>query len=85
MLNPFDTGTELHARISEILLKLKLAQALTGAEIADLECATGVKMAKDLPRPESRLQRLKRMLADAQCQATSDAAELERVKRIGHY
>jgi hypothetical protein len=83
MLNPFDTASELHARVSEVLLKIKLSGVLDKDEMADLAYATGVQIAPDLPRAETRLQRLQRMLADAQCQAASDAAELESVQRIG--
>jgi hypothetical protein len=60
MLNPFDTGTELHARVSEILLKIKFARILTDNEMADLAYATGVQIA-----PESTLERMDRMGREA--------------------
>jgi hypothetical protein len=46
-LNPFDTGAELHARVSEILLKIKFARILTDNELADLAYATGVQIAPE--------------------------------------
>jgi hypothetical protein len=66
-LNPFDTGTELHARVSEILLKLKLTQALTQTEMADLAYACGIQVPPlpTEPVPETRLQRLQRLVVEA--------------------
>jgi hypothetical protein len=44
MLNPHDSGAELHARVTEILLKLKLSGALTRDELLDLAFACGVQV-----------------------------------------
>jgi hypothetical protein len=79
MLNPHSAGEDLGCRVTDVLLKVRLSKLLTEDEMAALTFACGISIS---PR-KATLNRLQQMLEDAQCQAASDKAELERVQRIG--
>lgn len=64
MLNPRNANEELHARLSEILLGLKLRADLTDDELHCLAYACGVQIPES--RHETRLQRLQRMAREAE-------------------
>jgi hypothetical protein len=80
MLNPHNQGEELGARVTDVLLKVRLAKILTEDEMAALAYACGIAIE---PAKARVLRHLRQQLEDAQCQAASDAAELESVQRIG--
>lgn len=54
-------SAELHARVSEILLGLKLRSDITDDELRDLAYACGIQIP---PTTETRLQRLARMQSE---------------------
>ena len=68
MLNPLDANAELHARLFEVLLKVKLSGLLDQQEMAALCYATGVQIDSNAPpwRRETRLERLQRMAREAE-------------------
>lgn len=55
-------SAELHARVSEILLGLKLRSDITDDELRDLAYACGIQIPTN---HETRLQRLARMKREA--------------------
>lgn len=63
MLNPHDSAAELHARVSEILLGLRLRKDITDEELRCLAHACGVQIPD---HHETRLQRLRRMAREAE-------------------
>ena len=64
MLNPNDFNAELHQRVVETVLKIKLAGILDDDEMHALCWAAGVQVPTQ-PK-ESRLQRLQRMAREAE-------------------
>jgi hypothetical protein len=80
MLNPHNANEHLHSRLFDILLKARLSGDFTDAELADLAFGCGISVEWQKQR---KLDHLRQLLEDAQCQAASDAAELESVRRIG--
>ena len=62
--NSENANEELHARLYEILLHLKLTNALTQEDLRTLCYATGVQISFD--KTETRLQRLQRMALEAE-------------------
>jgi hypothetical protein len=80
MLNPHNANEHLHSRLFGILLKARLSGEFTDAELADLAFGCGISVEWQKQR---KLDHLRQQLEDAQCQAASDAAELESVQRIG--
>jgi hypothetical protein len=78
MLNPYSQHEELGARVTDVLLKVRLSKLLTEDEMAALTFACGVSVS---PR-RATLQRLQQMLEDAQCQAASDEATITRYRNM---
>lgn len=63
MLNSRNANEELGARLTEILLRVKLCNILTQEDLAALCFATGIQI--DFGTTETRLQRLQRMAREA--------------------
>jgi hypothetical protein len=78
MFNPHNQGEELGARVTDVLLKVRLAKILNEDEMAALTLACGVSVS---PR-RATLQRLQQMLLDAECQAASDEATITRYRNM---
>jgi hypothetical protein len=68
MLNPCDANAELHARLADVLLKIKLSGILDQQEMAALCYGCGVQIDSQAEpwRRESRLERLQRMAREAE-------------------
>jgi hypothetical protein len=68
MLNYADANAELHARLFDVLLKVKLAGILDQQEIAALCYGCGVQIDSQAApwKRESRLERLQRMAREAE-------------------
>jgi hypothetical protein len=81
MLNPHNANEELGSRMVELLLKARLSGVFSEDELRDMSYGMGISVEW---RKQATLERIQSMLEDALCQAASDSAELERVKRIGH-
>ena len=90
MLNPHNQNEALGARMVELLLKAKFSGVFSDEELKDMAYGMGISIEwqrtfLNEPQRETTLARLQRMLYEAECEALSNGAELERVKRIGHY
>jgi hypothetical protein len=72
MNNPANQNEDLGCRVTDVLLKVRLAKLLTEDEMAALTFACGVSVS---PR-RATLHRLQQMLRDAECQAASDEATI---------